>query len=97
MAQCVIHQHQRRHRFHHRDRTGQYARIMASTGLQRGILEFYIHRILFLHNRCYWFESNLEINCLAVGNPTLNPSRTVCRRSHLPITGSERIVMLSPP
>src|SRR5687767_10474497 len=81
MAERMIHQHQRRHRFHHRHGARQYARIVTATTFQGRVLKFDIHGVLFVHDRGDGLESDAEVNGLAIGDTALDAAGTVAGRA----------------
>ena len=94
LTKRVVDQHERGHRFNHRNGSRQDAGIVASAPFEGGVLQFAIHSLLLHHHCCDWFERDPEVNRLAIGNPALDSARTVARRAHFSINVSIGVVVL---
>jgi hypothetical protein len=67
----VVGKDEGRHCFHHRDRAGQHAGVVAPTARDRGLLVADVHRALLAHDRGGRLERHPKVDRLAVSDAAL--------------------------
>ena len=67
---------------------------MAAASLKGGVLKLRVHRVLLVHDGRHRFESDAEINRLAIRDAAMNAAGAVGGGAHLAAFDAERIVVL---
>ena len=77
----MIREYQARHRFHDRNRSGDYAGIVPAFAFEEYCIAFSIHARLAAHQGGYRLECDVEQDILAVADTALQAAATVGDRA----------------